>query len=141
MEFVTDKAREIDWNEAATVFERAPLGSTRRRPDMLRKAFESSYAVVYVFDDHKLVGLARALCDGVYQAAIYDVVVLPEYQGKGIGKEVMMRLHDQLPVGNVILYAVPGREGFYSACGFRKMLTAMAVLNEHMSSPHRGLLE
>ena len=44
-----------------------------------------SYAVIYVFDSDKLIGLGRALCDGEYQAAIsiYDVVLLPEYQVLG----------------------------------------------------------
>jgi len=43
-------------------------------------------------------------------------VLLPEYHGKGIGKEIMKELCDQLPVENIILYAVPGREEFYKKC-------------------------
>jgi len=42
----------------------------------LKSAFLASYAVIYVFDSDKLIGLGRALCDGEYQAAIYDVVLL-----------------------------------------------------------------
>jgi aralkylamine N-acetyltransferase len=132
--------QQIDWDEAVTVFQRAPLGK-QRIAEKLRRAFESSYAVVYVFDDNALVGLGRALCDGEYQAAIYDVVLLPEYQGKGIGREMMNRLCDQLDVDNIILYAAPGREGFYRKCGFRKMSTAMARLNDNMSRPESGYLE
>jgi aralkylamine N-acetyltransferase len=136
-----DKNQNIDWNEAAVVFERAPLGKRRREPEKIRRAFESSYAIVYVFDEDKLIGMGRALCDGEYQAAIYDMVVLPEYQRKGIGKEIIERLCEQLPVENIILYAVPGREGFYKKCGFRMMLTAMAKLNQFMSDPSSGYLE
>jgi len=140
MEYSTDRAR-VDWNEAAIVFERAPLGKNKRNPEKLRRAFEASDAVVFVFDSPKLVGLGRALSDGEYQAAVYDVVLLPEYQGKGMGKEIMRRLCEQLPVDNIILYAVPGREGFYEKCGFRRMRTAMAVLNPFMSDPESGYLE
>jgi aralkylamine N-acetyltransferase len=136
-----DKNQNIDWNEAAVVFERAPLGKRRREPEKIRRAFESSYAIMYVFDEDKLIGMGRALCDGEYQAAIYDMVVLPEYQRKGIGKEIIERLCEQLPVENIILYAVPGREGFYKKCGFRMMLTAMAKLNQFMSDPSSGYLE
>jgi aralkylamine N-acetyltransferase len=136
-----DKNQNIDWNEAAEVFERAPLGKRRREPEKIRRAFESSYAIVYVFDEDKLIGMGRALCDGEYQAAIYDMVVLPEYQRKGVGKEIIERLCEQLPVENIILYAVPGREGFYKKCGFRMMLTAMAKLNQFMSDPSSGYLE
>jgi len=140
MEYSKDRAR-IDWNEAVIVFERAPLGRNRRDPEKLRRAFEKSDAVVFVFDSTHLVGLGRALSDGEYQASVYDVVLLPEYQGRGIGREMMRRLCEQLPVENIILYAVPGREGFYEKCGFRKMRTAMADLNPYMSDPESGYLE
>ncbi len=99
--YLKDKNQNIDWDETVVVFERAPLGKRRREPEKLKRAFESSYAVVYVFDTDKLIGMGRALCDGEYQAAIYDMVVLPEYQGKGIGKEIVGRLCEQLPVENI----------------------------------------
>lgn len=131
----------VDWNEAAMVIHRAPLGSRARDPEQLKRAFEASYAVVFVFDSERLIGMARALCDGEYQAAIYDVVLLPEYQGKGIGKCIVKRLRDQLPVENVILYAVPGKEGFYEKCGFKRLRTGMACLNPASSAPECGIVE
>ncbi len=133
--------QNIDWNEAVVVFEHAPPGKRRREPEKLKKAFESSYAVVYAFDTDKIVGMGRALCDGEYQAAIYAKVVLPDYQGRDIGKKIINRLFEQLPVENIILYAVPGREGFYEKCGFKMMCTAMAKLNPFMSDPDSGYLE
>jgi GNAT superfamily N-acetyltransferase len=130
----------INWPEAVDVLYRAPLGQ-RRDPEQLRLACLASYAAVFAFDGQTLVGMARATSDGVFQAAVYDMVVLPEYQGQGIGREILKRLCDQLPVDNIILYAVPGREEFYSKCGFRKMRTAMAKLNPNMSRPESGYLE
>ena len=138
--YLTETNQNIDWDEAVVVFERAPLGKRRRAPEKLKRAFESSYAVMYVFDD-KLIGMGRALCDGEYQAAIYDMVVLPDYQGRGIGQEIIKRLSEQLPVENIILYAVPSREGFYEKCGFKTMRTAMAKLNHSMSNPDSGYLK
>ena len=141
IQYLTEISQNIDWNEAVIVFKRAPLGKRKRTPEKLKRAFVSSYAVVFVFDDDKLIGMGRALCDGEYQAAIYDMVVLPKYQGRGIGKEIIKRLCEQLPVENIILYAVPGREGFYEKCGFKMMRTAMAKLNQFMSDPNSGYLE
>jgi GNAT superfamily N-acetyltransferase len=136
----SDCLREVNWEEASTVFELAPLGRQKRDPEKLKRAFEASYAVIVVHDSGKLVGMGRALCDGEYQAAIYDMVVLPEYQGKGIGKEIISRICEKLPVENIILYSVPGREGFYMKCGFRRMRTAMAKLNPSMSGRDSGYL-
>jgi aralkylamine N-acetyltransferase len=129
----------IDWNEAARIFEKAPLG--KRRPEQLEKAFKASFVCLAAFAGDKLIGLARALCDGQYQAAIYDVVLLPEYQGRGVGKEIMRRLREMLPVKSVILYAAPGREGFYAKCGYKKMLTAMAMLNPLMGKVDQYLAD
>jgi len=131
----------VNWADAVTLFERAPLGSQQRDPDKLKRAFEASYAVVVAYDSDKLIGMGRALSDGEYQAAIYDMVVLPEYQGKGIGKKIIEKLCEQLSVENIILYSVPGREGFYLKCGFKRMRTAMAKLNQYMSEPDSGYLQ
>ncbi len=131
----------VNWNDAVTLFERAPLGSQRRDPNKLKRAFEASYAVVVAYDTDRLVGMGRALCDGEYQAVIYNVVVLPEYQGKGIGKIIIEMLCEQLPVENIILYSVPGREGFYLKCGFKRMRTAMAKFNQYKSGPDSGYLQ
>ena len=135
-----DDLREVDWEKASLLFERAPLGRNKRDPVQLQKAFESSYTVVIVYASGQLAGMCRALCDGQYQAAIYDIVLLPEYHGNGIGKQMLEKLCEKLPVENIILYSVPGKEGFYSKCGFRKMKTAMARLNEAMSDPSSGYL-
>ncbi|MFH1033093.1 MAG: GNAT family N-acetyltransferase [Pseudomonadota bacterium] len=139
IEFSWDASR-IDWERAAVVFQRAPLGRQRREPEKLKRAFAASFAAIFAFHDQELIGMSRALCDGEYQAAIYDMVLLPEFQGRGIGKEMLTRLCAMLPVENIILYVVPGREGFYDKCGFKIMRTAMAKLNQFMAAPESGYL-
>ncbi len=37
------------------------------------KAFNNSFCTVFAFDDTKLIGFARVISDGVYQAALYDI--------------------------------------------------------------------
>ena len=128
----------IDWFSAAEVFRLAPLGT--REPEKLRRAFLNSYASIFAFEDNRLLGLGRALCDGEYQAAIYDIVVLGECQRRGIGSAIMRNLLSRLPVDNVILYAVPGKEAFYGTLGFRKMRTALARLGPAMAEPVQGYL-
>jgi aralkylamine N-acetyltransferase len=133
------KISGIDWNKAADVFRQAPLGE--RNPDMLARAFQNSYAYVFTFDNDGLIGLCRALSDGEFQAVIYDVVLLPEYHGKGIGKKMVQLLCNQLHVANIILFAAPGREEFYRKFGFKRMLTAMGILHPRIGAPGLGYLE
>jgi len=122
----------INWNEAVTVFERAPLGVFRRDPIKLKNMFDSSDAVLAVLHSERLIGMGRAVCSGSNQGTIYDVVVLPEYQGLGIGKKIIKNLCNQLPVQTIMLYPVSGFEGFYQKCGFHKACTALALLTPVM---------
>ena len=130
---------EIDWAYAAHLIESAPLGS--RDPAVLQRAFENSFAVSFAWDEQELVGLGRAISDGYYQAAIYDLVVGPRQQGTGVGTMLMDDLHAQLQgIENIILYAVPGKERFYRRFGYRLMRTAMAILAPTLSRPSDGYL-
>lgn len=118
----------LDWPEVCGVLEKAPLGS--RDPEILRKASEKSYAVCAAYSGDKLVGFGRALSDGQYQSAIYDMAVLPEYQHKGVGSAIMKALLAQLPRGNIILYVEPGIEAFYRKFGFWRLDRAMVKLHD-----------
>lgn len=40
----------------------------------------------------------------------------------------------------IILYAVPGKEGFYRQLGFERMLTAMAIFEDQAAAFERGYL-
>ena len=127
-------AAEIDWLRACEVIKLAKLSP--RKPSELKKAFSNSYACVFAYSGREIVGLGRLLSDGVYQAAIYDVAILPQYQGMGIGRKIMRKLCRSVKVKNIILYSVTGKEGFYSKCGFRKMRTAMGKLDPKWASKY-----
>jgi len=130
----------IAWNELARVFELAPLGK-QRDPAQLEAAFRNSALRVFAFDGGKLVGAGRALSDGVWRAAIYDVVVLPEYQGRGIGSRLIRHLVQAAKVDVIMLYAAPGKEDYYARFGFRRMTTAMAIMPDEQEARARGLIE
>lgn len=57
---------------------------------------------------------------------IYDVAVLPEFQGRGLGRRIMESLLNGLSMDTVLLYSVPGKQGFYEKFGFEPLLTGMA---------------
>ena len=75
-----------------------------------------------------LIGVGRALADGMDCSYICDVAIHPEYQGKGLGKDIVEKLIESSQGhSKIILYANPGKEGFYAKLGFAKMKTAMAM--------------
>lgn len=129
----------VDWACVAETLKR--VGMAFYEPGVHRRAFEASHTVVFAYQGSRLIGFGRALSDGVYQAALYDVAVLPEFQGKGIGKSIVSYILARLTSCNVILYASPGKEDFYRALGFRKMKTGMALFKNAQRMEERGFTE
>ena len=76
----------------------------------------------------KSVGIVRVLTDMLTDAYITDVIVNPDLQGKGIGKQLLDKTLEYLKyhsMENVTLacslYANPDKEAFYEKFGFRKL--------------------
>lgn len=122
---VQNNCANINWHEVRNILK--TVGMSYVDVDIHKKSFENSYTVVFIFDDEKLIGFGRAISDGVRQSAIYDIATLPEYQGKGIGKLIIENIIKNTPTCNFILYASPGKEGFYESLGFRKLKTGMGL--------------
>lgn len=129
----------IDWNELSALYKAAPLGD--KAPEDLLKAYTNSLFKCFLFDKETLVAAGRALADGVDCSYICDVAVLPNYQGHGIGKSVVAKLVE-LSTGHkkIILYAYPGKEGFYKKLGFKRMSTAMAIFENQAQALEWGLV-
>ena len=99
-------------------------GWTFRRPvtpDVLALSLEKSWFCVFAYDGQRLVGSGRVVTDGWLHAIIYDVMVLPAYQRRGIGREIMRRLLQQCldaQIGTIQLFCAAGKQTFYERLGF-----------------------
>jgi len=136
----THRIDNVDWNELSALYLAAPLGN--KKPADLKTVFTNSMFRCFVYDGGKLVGVGRALADGVDCAYICDIAVMPSHQGTGLGQQIVGKLVD-LSRGHrkIILYAVPGKEGFYRKLGFRRMRTAMAIFENQALAMERGYLD
>ncbi|MBW6410654.1 GNAT family N-acetyltransferase [Clostridium weizhouense] len=129
----------INWDYVSNILKK--VGMSYFEGEMHRRAFENSYTTIFIFDDDKLIGFGRAISDGIYQAAIYDVAVLPEYQGKGVGKKILESIIKCTPQCNFILYASPGKEIFYEKMNFKKMKTGMALFYDAEKKQAKGFIK
>jgi len=131
---------EIDWEALSDLYKVAPLGN--KNPEDLEKAFSNSMFKCFVFDDEKLIGVGRGLADGIDCSYICDVAVLPDYQGAGIGKDIVLNLVEQSKDHKkIILYAYPGKESFYKNLGFQRMNTAMAIFKNQSHAVELRLVD
>lgn len=129
----------INWNYVSEILKK--VGMAYFEGEVHKKAFENSHTVVFAFDDDKLIGFGRSISDGVYQAAIYDVAVLLEYQGKNVGRSIVNHILQSVPQCNFILYASPGKEIFYEKLNFKKIKTGMALFRNEEKMQARGFTE
>lgn len=129
----------VNWNDVSKILKN--VGMAYYKAEVHKKAFENSYIVVFVFDSDKLIGFGRAISDGMYQAAIYDVAVLPEYQGRNVGRRIVDEIVKDIPQCNFILYASLGKEAFYEKLNFRKMKTGMAFFCNSEKMQAKGFIE
>lgn len=138
MIWILDDSR-IDWNELSHLYKIAPLGE--KKPEDLKVSFSNSRYKCFVFDNGEIVGVGRALADGIDCSYICDIAVHPRCQGSGLGKAIVMKLVE-FSAGHrkIILYANPGKEGFYHKLGFRRMKTAMAIFKNQEQALEAGLI-
>jgi ribosomal protein S18 acetylase RimI-like enzyme len=139
MNWIFDQ-ESINWDELSNLYRIAPLGE--KKPEDLKIAFSNSRYKCFVFDNDKLIGVGRALADGVDCSYLCDVAVHPDYQGIGLGKEIIDKLKE-FSAGHkkIILYTNPGKEGFYKKLGFRRMRTAMAIFQNQERAIESGLVD
>ncbi len=129
----------LDWGELSELYRKAPLGE--KSPMDLQTVFSNSRFKCFVYANEDLIGVGRALADGLDCAYIADVAVHPEFQGKGLGTAIIEKLVS-LSNGHkkIILYANPGTEGFYQTIGFHRMKTAMAIWRNQDQAIKAGLI-
>jgi GNAT superfamily N-acetyltransferase len=98
---------------------RANEWSSAQKPALLRNALLGSHAVVTAWDGITLIGLANAISDGSLVVYYPHLLVLPAYQRRGIGTELMRRLMERYEGFHQHMLVADGRAvEFYSKCGF-----------------------
>lgn len=136
----TDSPSQVDWHELETLYRLAPLGN--KSAQLLRTVFGNSRYTFFAYDDGRLVAAGRALSDGADCSYLCDVAVMPSHQGSGLGRAMVSRLVEaSRGHRKIILYSVPGKEGFYRKLGFARLLTAMAIFENQAAAREVGHLE
>lgn len=102
----------------------------RDRPiEQVEKALENNLFDVIAVCNDEVIGMGRLVGDGVMYWYLQEIIVLPEFQGKGIGTRIVDRLleyiKDNTTPGTFVtigLTAATGKDTFYEKFGFSKSL-------------------
>lgn len=79
--------------------------------------FLNSTFVFSAWADGRLVGCVRALSDLHFRSVIIDLAVMPEYQNKGIGTELVKRCRNACESSEWLVQTDMAK-GFYEKLGF-----------------------
>ena len=85
----------------------------------------TSFFHIAVYDGDQLVGYVDSVSNGVTDAYIQDLIVRPDYQGKGIGTDLMKKMIASLKEKHIYMISVIFEESlkpFYDRFGFNTML-------------------
>lgn len=91
-------------------------------PERLQKAYLQSIKSLTAWDGERMVGAIRAVGDGVTVLYIQDLLVLPAYQNRGIGSELLQSLLQACPDVEETVLLTPSRpetERFYRRNGLK----------------------
>lgn len=113
--------------------------SSAEKPDELMAALAGSDAVVTAWDGDRLVGLANAITDGALVVYYPHLLVHPDYQRRGVGREIMRRVTEPYDgFHQQAILADANAASFYEKCGFTRPSSVRAMWiyqgNDHNES-------
>ncbi len=104
-------------------------------PDKLIKALTNCETVFSAYDGDKLIGLISAVDDGAMMAYIHYLLVLPEYQSKGVGKALLKKMTDHYKdyIHVFLIAENKGLVNYYESQDFRlEKDSSVMVKNQNM---------
>jgi ribosomal protein S18 acetylase RimI-like enzyme len=101
-----------------------------RRLDDIRVMLDHTDFHFSAWDGPRVVGFARVLTDHVYRATLWDVVVDPAYQGRGIGDALVERALSHPVLSKIEKFWLNTRDKFtfYEKFGFHRSDQGMVRL-------------
>ena len=94
-------------------------------PEQFRRMIEKTDRTVVAWDEQRVIGFGRALCDGVSNGYISMVAVAADRRGEGIGRKLVEGLINDDVNLTWVLRAGRGSEGFWKRMGFTGSSIAM----------------
>lgn len=107
---------------------RESVGFQKLTTEQAERVLLNTSFIVNAICNGKSVGVIRVLTDMLTDAYITDVIVSPDFQGKGLGRKLLNKVVadlEKISENNVklacSLYTNPGKETFYEKFGFQKL--------------------
>ncbi|MCS6781749.1 MAG: GNAT family N-acetyltransferase, partial [Gloeomargarita sp. SKYG98] len=126
---VSTDRQKVDLVQLQHLLNIGAFWAVNRTLEDLQTAVDHSEPVVTVWDGERLIGFGRATSDWVYRAVLWDVVIHPEYRGRGLGRQLVETLlaHPSIRSVERVYLMTSSQQGFYERLGFEENLTTTMV--------------
>ena len=135
--FITD-IDDADANRIIPLYRSEGWWYDDARPDLdiarLRAIIRGSHCFAVARRHREIIGMGRAISDGVSDAYIQDVTVREDFRGQGIGGQLVRRLVERLLSDGlewIALIAEKNSSAFYTQLGFHEMIDARPMQITH----------
>lgn len=120
---------DIDLDEMIEVYVDSTLGERRPVADRARmgRMLQDADLVITAWDQNLMVGISRCVTDWVYCTYLSDLAVRADYQGQGIGKELVRLTREATPDASVILLSAPAAVDYYPKIGMTRHESAWVL--------------
>ncbi len=120
MNITIKESKNINKEEVIALY-RANQWSSADRPDDLLNALKNSHTLVTARENSLLIGLANAISDGYLMVYYPHMLVMPDYQGKGVGHLIMAKMQEKYRDFHMQMLTADGKSiDFYQKVGFEK---------------------
>jgi len=122
--------REIDFEKIFALYEDAGWTAYTKKPDILEKAIHNSLYILTAWSGNELVGILRAVGDGLTIIYIQDIIVLKSFRRQGIGKELLQQtLKNYEKVRQILLLTDEQTDtiSFYENAGMQQTNTLQLI--------------
>ena len=115
---------EFNMDEIKSLYDAVGWKAYTDNMTRLMKGYKNSLKVLAAFRDDELIGIIRAVGDGLTIVFIQDILVMPNEQRKGVGKSLLRAMIDLYPEVRQIELVTdidPKTIGFYKSLGFKEL--------------------
>ncbi len=117
--------------ELAALYDRAGLRRPTDDLPRMQKLIDHAQLMLCALDGERLVGVARTLTDFAHVAYLADLAVDPDYQGGGLGRELIRLTRERTgPECLTLLISAPGAMTYYPHIGFQRCENAFWLPRE-----------
>jgi ribosomal protein S18 acetylase RimI-like enzyme len=123
MDFEIKENIAPNMDELIALYDNVGWSNYTNNPQMLKEAYNNSLKIISAWDKNRLIGIIRVVGDGHSIIYIQDLLVLKEYQGKGIGSKllsIIVKEYENVYQKILLTENQTSTVKFYEHCGFSK---------------------